>query len=147
MGSKDEERTCPPIHYLSTTEIAYKVVGLGFIDVPGVGRLRPHTISRGALVALICFFVLILALFYALANVRIAAWQVQAVRAQHETSIARQALAECQIDQRQTVDCLFTLDSYRMALAQFEQDARQQAPTNATAASWLKLIKILEKML
>ncbi len=134
-------------NYYTDVEIRWNLDKHGYLDVDGVGRLRPHTVSRGVLVAITILALITMALFYGASNLRVAVWQAQAVRAQIHAAALEHELVQAQTDQSQLAACMTTVETYRATLAQVEKDTQAQAPTNPQAANWLRLISLLKMAL
>jgi hypothetical protein len=129
---------------ISPETIETEINRFGYYYLPGVGKLRAHTLSRGWLVGLGIIGLVILTIFYGASNLRVAMAQMQTARAQADINVLR---SQAQTDQRQMAQCMTTLLRYQAALNQATASAQQAAPTNPNAAQILRLLTLLKAVL
>jgi hypothetical protein len=139
---------------ISAIEIIYKVEKDGFIFVPGVGKLRAHTLSRRGIVALCIGFLCLWLVSMGAQNLRVAGWQAQAVKESLQVASLQAALTDQQAANHVNVDqlaqCMTTLVRYENTLARVTakaQEAQQANPGNPGITSLVQILGLLKNVL
>jgi len=135
---------------ISVGEMNYCLKDHGYFSLPGWGKLRPHTVSRGWLIGGAILNVLITLVFFGAANLRVAAWQAEAVRSQMQVIALRQRMLDQQaankVNSEQPAQCMSTVIRYQSTLNEAADTARQTAGTNPQSASARRLITLLKSL-
>ena len=136
---------------VSQQKIHYEVFKSGYYHDPVLGKLRPHTVSRGTLIVAAVITIIVFLTMLGAANMRSAIAQADAVKAQMQVSQLRQAMADqraiAQANLAQLNQCASTLNAYQSRMAQLEQSVQQQPASNPNATIAMAILKVLRAAL
>jgi hypothetical protein len=150
MGSASEQEKREYAQMLIYRALA----ATGYIDVPGVGRLRAGGLSHKGMVIAGIINLVLLCLFSFACVVRVARVQGVAAQEQVEIMILKQRINQQVEAQNQLGQCMTTVVRYETTLARYQtalndMAARVQAaaPVNPQAEQMLKLLTLLKAVL
>jgi hypothetical protein len=144
---REEQNQCQPFR----NPIVSDIEQYGYLWIPGVGKLRPHTISRGWLIFSNVLNVLLILVVIGVSNLRVAMWQAKAAQASYAVANMQERMdasaASAGTQEKQLAQCMTTLVNYENRLSAVNAAVTQQAPTNQVAAQFLPILKLLKAAL
>ena len=144
---REEQIQCQPFR----NPIVSDIEQYGYFWMPGVGKLRPHTISRGLLIFSNVLNVLLILVVIGVSNLRVAMWQAKAAQASYAVANMQERMdasaASAGTQEKQLAQCMTTLTRYETTLAKVTEDARLAAPANPNAANAFRVLSLFKAML